>query len=156
MEEPEFGILDNQWMLNATCRGLSANLFHPLRGDVATQREALKVCNGDQRKVKDFKSQKFHLVGPPPCPMKEKCLEYIMSIPASSDMCGVYAGLTHKQRVAIRRRQAKETQPVKLRPRCGTFKGYVFHVRNNETPCEACRRENARYKLEHKATRNAS
>ena len=149
-EEELTADIDRTWMQHAACRGLPADLFHPQKGENKAQADALRICNGNQKKVKDFTTQKFHLVGPPPCPVKEDCYNYVMSLSRSQDMCGVYAGLSHKQRNRIRTRLAKETVRVKVRPRCGTVNGYVWHRRNNEAPCEACRRENARYKQEKK------
>jgi len=142
---------DLSWMVNATCRGLSPNLFHPERGDVGTQREALKICNGDQRRVKDFKTRKFHMVGAPPCPVKEQCANYILSMSSAEDMCGVYGGMTHKQRQLKRRQEGTHHLNVtRKRPPCGTMAGYAAHLRRKEPTCDACRQQNALWKAEHK------
>jgi hypothetical protein len=146
--------VDRSWMKDALCRGLSADLFHPMKGDYQTGEQARKICNGDQRSVKDFVTQKWHLVGPPPCPVKDQCLNYIMSLPQSQDGCGVYGGLSHKQRLKLRAKQDEATK-VRMRPRCGTVAGYAGHLRAKQEPCEACRVANNEDKRRRSAEKRA-
>ena len=145
---------DRSWMDRAICRGLSPDLFHPVRGDQQTQNEAKCVCNGTQRPVKDKTTKKWHLVGQPPCPVKDECLNYIMSLPSSQDGCGVWGGLSHKQRQKLRS-QMDRANRVRMRPRCGTPAGYVHHRRLQETACDACKEANAEDKRHRKAAKRS-
>lgn len=100
---------DRTWMTRAACRGLHPNLFHPTVSDMGTQKQALAVCNGEQRKVMNRKTRSIELIGPPPCPVKEECFEYIMSMTQTQDVGGVYAGMSHKTRRLLRRTRNAET-----------------------------------------------
>lgn len=102
-----FARMDRTWMLKAACRGLHPDLFHPTVSDMGTQKNALAVCNGEQRKVMNRKTRKIELIGPPPCPVKDQCFEYIMSLTQTQDVGGVYAGMSHKTRRLLRRASAK-------------------------------------------------
>lgn len=101
-----FARLDRSWMQKAACRGLHPDLFHPRANDAMTQKTAMLVCNGDQRLVRNRKTRRLELVGTPPCPVKDKCFEYIMSLTQTQDVTGVFAGMSHKTRRMLRRRQS--------------------------------------------------
>lgn len=102
-----FARVDRSWMLRAACRGLHPDLFHPKASDAQTQRAAMAICNGDQRTVMNRKKRRLELVGAPPCPVKDQCFEYVMSLTSTQDVGGVYAGLSHKARRTLRRKREK-------------------------------------------------
>lgn len=102
-----FARLDRSWMVNAACRGLHPDLFHPTMNDAGTQKAAMLVCNGDQRPVRNRKTRKLELVGTPPCPVRDKCLDYVMSLTQTQDVAGVFAGLSHSARKLLRRKREK-------------------------------------------------
>ena len=98
--------LDPTFMRHGACVGADTNLFFPKRGDVP--RKAIRVCNGTQ----------YH----PPCPVKQQCLDYAMSLPAT--LVGVWGGTTQQDRRRLRYERDKqarlkaelpEGQPVTLR-----------------------------------------
>lgn len=89
---------DRSWIERAACRGLDPSLFHPTSGDIKTQSEALAICNGTQIYVRNRKTRRLELSGTPPCPVRQECLDYIMSLTPTQDVSGVYGGLTHRQR----------------------------------------------------------
>lgn len=101
--------LDRSWMERAACRGLHPNLFHPTGGDSQTQRAAMAICNGDQHSVMNRKKRRLELVGSPPCPVRDECFKYVMSLTSTQDVGGVYAGLSHKARIVLRRKREKRT-----------------------------------------------
>jgi len=143
------GGADRSWMANAKCRGLDPDLFHSERGDHITQRQALAICNGTQREVLKRHIGKV-LVGEPPCPVIQECLQFALSLPASKDQHGVYGGLSHKQRIILRRKNGSQPHP---RPPCGSLAGYRRHLKDHEAPCEECRKANAQRKAFDKAER---
>ena len=100
-----FARMDRSWMLNAACRGLHPDLFHPSANDAQTQKQAMTVCNGDQRLIRNRKTRRIEIVGTPPCPVKDQCLEYVMSLTQTQDVGGVYAGMSHKTRRLLRRKR---------------------------------------------------
>ena len=123
--EELFGLVhvDRSWMEKASCRGISPNLFHSEFGDYPTRR----TCGVD------------------PCPVRDQCLEYAMSLPPRTDTHGVYGGKTHKQRVGLRSiRGVTNSRP---RLPCGTQGGYRSHLRFNEKTCDECRKANALHKM---------
>jgi len=141
-------VADRSWMERASCRGVDPNLFHSEFGDFGTQKDALLICNGVKATRKTL--------GVGPCPVREQCLEYAMSLPSRSDTHGVYGGKTHKQRVNLR--SFRGTTKSKPRSPCGTQAGYRSHLRFGEKTCDECRKANALHKmllLESKNARNA-
>jgi hypothetical protein len=104
----ELAKLDRSWVKDAACRGLDVNLFFPRDSDAQTRKQALEICNGNQRSVMNRKTRVLELVGDPPCPVRDKCLQYVMSLPQKADPTGVYAGLSHKKRRDMRVVQNRE------------------------------------------------
>ena len=102
-----FTRVDRSWMVHAACRGLHPDLFHPTVSDMQTQKTAMTICNGDQRSVMNRKTRRLELVGTPPCPVKDRCFEYIMSLSSAQDVGGVYAGMSHRTRKTLRRKREK-------------------------------------------------
>jgi hypothetical protein len=143
------GAVDRSWMCHAKCRGLDPDLFHSERGDHITQKQALLICNGDQRE-RLIRGVGIVLIGEPPCPVIQDCLEFALSLPASKDQHGVYGGLSHKQRVLLRRKRGGQERP---KPACGTLAMYRRHLKDREAPCEECRKANAQRKAIDKAER---
>ena len=140
--------VDRSWMEKAVCRGIHPNFFHSEFGDFHTQKGALAICNGVKATRKTL--------GVDPCPVRDQCLEYAMSLPARTDTHGVYGGKTHKQRVNLR--SSRGITKSKPRSPCGTQAGYRSHLRFGEKTCEECRKANALHKmllLESKNARNA-
>jgi hypothetical protein len=129
--------VDRSWMEHAACRGIHPNLFHSEFGDYQTQKQALVVCNGVTATRKTC--------GVNPCPVREQCLEYAMSLPPRTDTHGVYGGKTHKQRVSLR--SVRGVTKGKPRSPCGTQAGYRSHLRFNEKTCDECRKANALHKM---------
>lgn len=128
---------DRAWVSKAACRGLDPNLFHSAFGDYYSQKDALTVCNGVGSTRKK--------VGVDPCPVREQCLNYAMSMPSRVDIMGVYGGKSHKQRVILRR--GTTNKKGKPRSPCGTHAGYRSHLRFNEKTCDECRAANALHKM---------
>lgn len=126
-----------EWMTKAACRGADPNLFFPERGDWGLQQQALQICNGTKVTVAAGR-KKGIVIGQDPCPVKEQCLQYALSLPAHQDSCGVWGGLTHKARTKLRR-----NQPVVLDfAPCGTVRAYRRHLKAQEKPCDRCREAN--------------
>lgn len=109
---------------DAACRGMDPEFFMPSVGKHG--REAKEVCNG--------RTATRSTPGLPPCPVKDKCLEYCLSLPGP--VVGIWGGLTERERRLLRR----EEQPVRVRFHHGTAHGYRLHTINKTPPCDACRR----------------
>lgn len=110
------------WQAYAECREHSPRMFFPEKGvNVAY---AKGVCAR--------------------CQVREQCLEYAMQ---SVEVHGVWGGLTHRERVALRREQRIEQGLPANGPmpsqrsvaKCGTVSGYNRHRREGEETCELCR-----------------
>ena len=82
------------WRNKAACRGLDTNLFFPAVGDGTTVRQALAVCNGD--------------LDNPPCPVREQCLDFVMSFEQDEDVAGIFGGMTSGDRKKLRKQSRIE------------------------------------------------
>lgn len=87
--------VDDAFIKDGACRGLDANLFMPTVGQ--TCRDVLEICNGRPATYND--------PGTPPCPVKEQCLEYALSIPRQT--VGIWGGTSERERRRIRQERAK-------------------------------------------------
>ena len=119
---------DETWREHASCKGMHPSLFHPTRGEIEVQRQALAICNGRPARRGKGKTK--------PCPVRAECLAYAIAMPPSVDLSGIYGGMTHRERVTVRRRNAN---PNRQPPQCGTTSGYNYHRHNGERPCDACK-----------------
>jgi len=132
--------MKNEWIKKAACRGLDPNFFVPERYDVKTTKEAKKICAT--------------------CPVKNECREYGLNIHRFIDLDGIFGGLTKIERLRIlrkenlpRRRQSPmkdiKFRPIDMKP-CGTTAAYTRHLRNNETPCPACKQAHALWQWDYR------
>ena len=81
--------MTEDWRLEAACRGLGPNFFHPEKGDQHTLKTALEICNG----TPDTE----------PCPVKHNCLNWILTTyTRDEDLYGIYGGLMPAQRHKLR------------------------------------------------------
>lgn len=64
------------------------------------------------------------------CQVLNECRHYALS----HDLSGVWGGLSENERKEIRRGR----KPRALQP-CGTVAAFQRHIRDGETPCDACR-----------------
>lgn len=102
---------DRSWVKYAACRGMPVDLFFPDEKDAESRKKALLICNGNQRTVMNRKTRRLELVGNPPCPVREHCQQYIMSLPPKADVTGIFAGLSHRARKTMRsRRSSSKTE----------------------------------------------
>jgi len=128
-ERPAFYLhADSDWKELASCKGIDPAVFHPTRGEIEVQRRALAICNGIPAKHRK--------AGTPPCPVRDQCLAFALSLPPSVDLAGIYGGKTHRERLIVRRKKLGNTRP---RPECGTTSGFNYHRHNGEVPCQPCR-----------------
>ncbi len=103
------------WMERANCRGMDANLFHPVRSGIAAKlvRQAKQVCDG--------------------CDVRDECLDYALE---HNIKVGVYGGTTPDER----RPMASGDMRRRIRPIAhGTDRGYRMELRRGLPPCEQCR-----------------
>jgi hypothetical protein len=81
--------MNDDWRLEAACRGLNTNFFHPEKGDQHTLKTALEICNGTP--------------DTDPCPVKHDCLNWILTrYTRDEDLYGIYGGLMPAQRHKLR------------------------------------------------------
>lgn len=104
------------WRLRAACRGKDTELFFPAeRSGPATAAKAL--CRD--------------------CPVKQACLEEHFWEPV-----GIFGGLTHDERVTLRRGRPRDRQSPSgpFNPGlCGTAAGVDQHRTHGQEPCRPCR-----------------
>jgi hypothetical protein len=79
--------LDTGWHLQANCRGLNHLMFPRHHKDISYITNARAICRGT------------YFSPPHPCPVKKECLEQALQYP-TTDMAGVWAGLTSRQLAA--------------------------------------------------------
>ncbi len=116
------------WMAQAACRLEDPELFFPgTKGDAARTQtaEATAVCCG--------------------CPVLNDCLQHVIAIRPEH---GVWAAMSEADRRCMfkARRRASMQRPVDPADvEHGTRRGYDWHRRQGEPPCDPCREaENAR------------
>ncbi len=81
--------MTEDWRLEAACRGIHPNFFHPEKGDQHTLRTALEICNGTPETE--------------PCPVRNDCLNWILTkYSRDEDLYGIYGGLMPAQRHKLR------------------------------------------------------
>ena len=95
-------IVSDEWLKDALCRGINTRLFFAENGDIHTQRQAVRFCNGTLTETIDPRSGLSVTTGEPGCPVRLECLDYALSFPQDSDNYGVYGGTLPSQRVTIR------------------------------------------------------
>lgn len=100
------------WVSDALCRQVdTGDLFYPEVG--MSTRGAKRVCLD--------------------CPVRAQCLQYALD---NNELHGVWGGLTERERRRVKR--GEQVPVLALKP-CGTTGAFQRHVRDGETPCEACR-----------------
>lgn len=119
------------WVKHGACRGVDPEIFMPEKGGNTSRAKA--ICNGTPATKKN--------PGVPPCPVREKCLEY--SLQLAGPTVGVWGGKSERERRAIKRSEAIVTVTVK-RHIHGTQHGYEMHLRNKTTPCDSCKEAHTR------------
>lgn len=107
--------MNEPWRVQAACRGMDPNLFHPDSGGFAGQRAAKAVCWA--------------------CPVREACLEYAVT---NGERYGIWGGMSERQRRELVRDQ-RETSRVCLV--CGV--AFPLEMVGGQKPLlcsDACRR----------------
>lgn len=89
--------LPTDFMAHGACQGMDTNLFFPVKGE--SNKEAMEACNG--------RPDQPGRQGRPPCPVRQECLEYALSLPSLS--IGIWGGTSQKERRGLR------LQPVPVR-----------------------------------------
>lgn len=82
--------VSTDFMRNAKCRGMDVNTFFIAKGKPA--KPVTLICNG-----------RINMRGKvlePPCPVRDECLEYALSLPTRC--MGIWGGTTHHERQRIR------------------------------------------------------
>lgn len=86
---------EREWMVNATCRGMTSRMYPEDEDDGNAARViiAKRICNGDIEQ------------GTLPCPVRVECLNWALS---RNETRGVWGGCSERERVRIRRRRQKD------------------------------------------------
>lgn len=88
--EEWFSTIPTDFMKDAKCRGMDVNTFFLKQGVPA--KPVTQICNG--------KITARGTVIEPPCPVREQCLEYALSLPKRC--IGIWGGTTHHERRKMR------------------------------------------------------
>lgn len=110
-----------RWAARSACRDRTADMVVHGEQAINDQRhneQARQICNT--------------------CPVQDECRQWALTEPDPAE--GMMAGgLTPNDRdsASARRPRTRTWQPTQ-RPPCGTNKGYHWHWRHNEPPCQAC------------------
>ena len=110
------------WDHRAECREADPEMFFPDVGDVYAAAAAKALCGR--------------------CPVQVECRTFALENPDLAYF-GVWGGLSqndrweHPDRRPLGRWETRERKP------CGTPAAFRRHLRNDERPCEACRRAKA-------------
>lgn len=113
-----------EWVHEASCRGVDPEIFMPEKGGNTSRAKA--ICNGTPRTRNN--------PGTPPCPVREKCLEY--SLQLAGPTVGVWGGKSERERRAIK--QGTKIDGPKRHVH-GTQHGYEMHIRYKTPPCDSCK-----------------
>lgn len=111
------------WVADAACRGMNAELFYPGRGDSTAAARA--ACAS--------------------CPVSAQCLEYALRI---GEKHGIWGNTSERERRALRRQIRKAPAPIQH----GTASGYQQHSRRGIPACAACREAHTRYRVTQRHT----
>ena len=115
------------WVADAACRGMNAELFYPGRGDSTAAARA--ACAS--------------------CPVTAQCLEYALRI---GEKHGIWGNTSERERRALRR--SMRTGPQRKPIQHGTARGYNMHRERGELPaCQACREAHTRYTVARRQAR---
>lgn len=109
--------MSTAWLSEAACRGMSADLFFPERGE--STRESKDACAE--------------------CPVTAECLDFAL---VGSEKFGVWGGMSERQRRRIRVSRGLRKPGGQEVTAHGTQAAYRRHLRNGES-CVACRNANA-------------
>lgn len=135
----------NNWVSKARCRGMDPNIFMPEPGDnIAGIRE---ICNGKMVKRFNRDRQRNELVGDPPCPVREECLQYALELPGK--VVGIFGGTTEKERRALK--SEFRTDGAIRRIEHGTIAGYKAEWSYGIGHCQPCLDANAEATRRNKA-----
>lgn len=88
---PALNFEHGDWVERAACRGLPTAMFHPVRGE--DPRPAKATCKR--------------------CPVAEDCLDFALR---NNIRCGIWGGLTEKDRRSHRRARGLLARPNQLAP----------------------------------------
>jgi WhiB family redox-sensing transcriptional regulator len=110
----------SEWMSNAACRGMDANIFFPERGDDLAPARA--ICAR--------------------CPVSNDCLIFAYTHPLIT--AGVWGGTSHNERRRAGHHQKARSGPIPM-PGHGTNSGYGRHRRAGTTACDACKAAHSAY-----------
>lgn len=80
------------WRDLAACLGVDTELFFPKYESDEAAEPAKEICGG--------------------CKVSAECLEYALRMRPTDDAGGVWAGLTHRERMNLRKRRWKERRDV--------------------------------------------
>jgi WhiB family redox-sensing transcriptional regulator len=107
------------WFSDAACRGMSADLFFPERGEDVTLPKS--ICAK--------------------CPVLAPCLDFAV---VNSENFGIWGGLAERGRRRVRRDRGIRRRPGGPRVTThGTTAAYRRHLREGTPTCASCRADNA-------------
>lgn len=115
--------LPQPWHLDAACRGLDPDLFHPRVNETHVARQAKDVCAT--------------------CEVSDDCLRYALDLDITA---GVWGGLSVEERQKLTVRTG--LPPINH----GSEGGARAHYRRGETPCPSCRLAANRARVERAAS----
>ena len=102
---------DTSWMVDALCKEIGGDFWHPEKGQFDIVQIAKRVCNM--------------------CPVKQECLTHALDV---GEPHGIWGGVTAVGRARMGMNRRRRPFPH------GTPAGYRRHHRENTTPCAQCRR----------------
>lgn len=120
----------DEWMAEAACKGSGPEPFFPDSSD-GIPAEVLRLCSG--------------------CPVRDECLNYAL---ADSELRGIWAGTTERQRRRMRQRAGMKR--LRQSPDHGSDAGYKQHERLGEDACRPCLDAHALYQQHTRPSRAAA
>lgn len=102
--------MNTDWMLDAACRGMNPDDFHPARGALDKLRAAQQICAG--------------------CTVKQHCLTYAMANETRvGEAVGIWGGLSGRQRRKMAEERARTRTHRSPNPRAATPQQRAMAVR---------------------------
>lgn len=126
-------LLEEDWKLDAACRGKPTEWWYPQRGD---------------------KAHRAHLICAD-CPVRTECDEYATQ---HRDTHGVWGGVSGRARRRTLQGLPEKPRFVTRKPIAhGTDAGYAAHHRRGEEPCQPCKNAHSqRNRLRQQEKRNVA